>query len=430
MNKTFILLMVLGIGSLSAQNIQLALTERGTDAEFTKTMMVSNVFEFRGDSVANPLDFASAKVSDVTLWRKVKSPLMNKNYRKGFTWIFSAVKTDEFAANHTLLLIENPGWTAYNTLIWTDRNHNYDLTDDGPPDTIKPHKTAVIAVDNKPNGFRVMLEHFPASQFKQFSIMNDKAMYQLQGNRLFSGTENSFRIRRMNILFGTWSNGKEEFAICVKDDNCNGKYADNEIDEVMIADNGQSFQNLQSCQLRNGKAYLEWNDAAFYIDFVHPDGQYVKVRRDTAARLKYILNKGKKLPKFRYAEPTDKEKTRNKKVRRYKGEFLYIYVWHDQSSEYVKDSAALHALGRIKNSGLKILMLNYGASSQYLHRYSRRYETHIYQGFSSNKVNRKLKIRKIPTGILVNQKQKIIKAAISPAEVVDYLKERSIKSIP
>jgi hypothetical protein len=72
-------------------------------------------------------------------------------------------------------------------------------------------------------------------------------------------------------------------------------------------------------------------------------------------------------------------------------------------------------------------MLNYGASSQYLHRYSRRYETRIFQGFSSNKVNRKLKIRKIPTGILMNQKQRIIKVAISPSEVIEYLKESSNK---
>lgn len=425
--KIYFGMVALATNTLFAQSVQLALTDRGTDAEFTKTMMMANVFEFRGDSVANPLDFASAKISDATFWQKVKAPLMSKSYRKGFTWIFSAVKTDDFAANHTLLLIENPGWTAYNTLIWTDRNHNYDLTDDGAPDTIKPHKNAIISIDNKPNGFKVMLEHFPALQFKQFAVMNDKAMYQLQGGRLFSGTENSFRIRRMNILFGTWSNGHESLALCVKDANCNGSYADNGIDEVMIADNGFSFQNLQSCVLKYGKAYLEWNNAAFYVQTIDPDGNYIKFRRDTVSKLKFILNKGQKLPRFRYAEPTDKAKSRKRRVRRFKGELLYLYVWHDQASEYIEDSATLHSLGRIKNSGIKILMLNYGASSQYLHRYSRRYETFIYQGFSSNKINRKLKIRKIPTGILLDKRQRVIKIAISPSEVIEYLRESSNK---
>ncbi|NBP05419.1 MAG: hypothetical protein EBV15_04245 [Bacteroidetes bacterium] len=429
MNKSFVWVVTLGLNTLAAQSIELKMPDRGTDAEFTKTMMMANVFELRGDSVANPLDFASAKVSDATVWKKVKSPAMSKTYRKGFTWIFSAVKTDDFAANHTLLLIENPGWTAYNTLIWTDRNHNYDLTDDGPPDTIKPNKkfnsNVVVSIDNKPNGYKVMLEHFPVSQFKQFAVMNDKAMYQLQGNRLFSGTENSFRIRRMNVLYGTWSVGSEQIAICVKDANCNGNYADNGLDEVMIADDGNSFQNLQSCTIKNGKAYLEWNSAAFFIDFIHPDGQYIKLRRDTTVALKYILNIGQKCPRFRYDEPTAREKTQKRRIRKFKGQPLYIYIWNDQSNEYISDSAVLHSLGRLKNAGFKILMLNFGASSQYLHRYSSNYETQIYQGFSSSKINNRLKIRnQIPIGILLDNRQRVIKAGIRPSQVVEYLKIR------
>lgn len=413
-------------GSLYSQSVKLPLTERGTDAEYVKTMMVSNVFEFRGDSVSNPLDFASAKKDDVAKWRKVKAPFMNKSYRKGFAWVFTAVKTDEFAANHTLLLIENPGWTAFNTLFWTDRNHNYDLTDDGPPDTLKTGKTALIAMDTRPNGFKVVLEHFPTTQFKQFAVMNDKAMFQLQGNRVFSGTENAFRIRRMNVLYGTWGSGSNAFAICVKDVNCNGNYADDDIDEVMIADNGSSFQNLQSSVVNRGKAYLEWNSTAFHIDNIHPDGLYLDFRRDTAAKLKFTLNKGKKLPRFRYAEPTAKDKKHKRSIRRFKGELLYVYIWHDQASEYIRDSALLHALGRMKESGIKVLMLNYGASNQYLHRYSKRYETAVDQGFSSNKINRKLKIRKIPTGIFLDKKQRIIGVNYSPNQVHEYIRQRTL----
>lgn len=432
MNKYIFLFLTTSVGTLRAQSVILPLTDRGTDAEFVKTMMVANVFEFRGDTVSNPLDFASAKKDDQVIWRKVKSPTMSKRYRKGFTWVFTGVKTDDFARSHTLVLIENPGWTAYNALIWTDRNNNYDLTDDGAPDTLKPNKTAVVSMDYQTNGLKIMLEHFPVSLFKQFAVINDNAMYQLQGNRLFSGTENSFRLRRMNVIYGTWSDGKKKMALCVKDANCNGLYDDNGVDEVMIADDGRSFQNLQSCVLKNGKAYLEWNSAAFYIDGVSRDGSFIKFTRDTNANLKYTLNKGKKLPRFRYAKPVTKTKaktkTRKRGIRRFKGDKLYIYVWHDQASGYFNDSSALHALGRIKESGCKVLMLNYGASSQYLHRYSRRYETFIYQGYSSNKINKKLKILKIPTGIFIDKTQRILGVNYSPNQVIEYLKVNEIKT--
>lgn len=421
MNKLLLILITVTFGRLHSQVVRLPLTDRGTDAEFVKTMMVANVFEFRGDSVSNPLDFASAQKDDPVRWRKIIAPMMNQKYRKGFTWIFTGVQTDDFSSAHTLMLIENPGWTAFNTVIWTDRNHNYDLTDDGSPDTLYPNKSAIVSVDAMSNGFRVLMEHFPTAQFKQFAAMNDKAMYQLQGNRMFSGTENSFRMRRMNVVFGTWKSGGQEFALCVKDANCNGSYADDEIDEVMIADDGLSFQNLQSSTVKKGKAYLEWNNAAFFINEVHPEGKYIDFKRDTAASLKYILNKGKKLPRFRYAEPTAKFKNRKRNIRRFKGEKLYIYVWHDQSPEYIEDSAVLHELGRIKEAGFKVLMLNYGASSQYLHRYSRKYETHIYQGFSSNKINKKLKVRKIPTGFLISEKQRIMEVGFNPHRLKDSI---------
>lgn len=402
---------------VQSQVVQLPLTERGTDAEFTKTMMVANVFEFRGDSVSNPLDFASAQKDDPVRWRKVVAPVLNPKYRKGFTWIFTGVKTDDFSSGHTLMLIENPGWTAFNTVIWTDRNHNYDLTDDGSPDTLFPNKSAIIAMDAMNNGFRVLMEHFPTAQFKQFAVMNDKAMYLLQGNRMFSGTENSFRMRRMNVVFGTWKSGGQELALCVKDANCNGFYADEGIDEVMIADDGNAFQNLQSCVVKQGNAYLEWNNAAFFINEIDSEGKYIDFKRDTGASLKFILNKGRKLPRFRYAEPRAKSKTKKRSIRRFKGEKLYIYVWHDQAPEYIRDSAVLHQLGRMKEAGFTVLMLNYGASSQYLHRYSRKYETNVNQGFSSNKINKKLKVRKIPTGFLIDEKQRIMEVGFNPYQL-------------
>jgi hypothetical protein len=403
------------------QAIKLPLNQRGTDAEFSKTMMVTNVFEFRGDTVANPLDFASAKAEDAVLWRKVKAPAMSKNYRKGFTWIFSGEKKDAFSGNHTLLLIENPGWTAFNTVIWTDRNHNLDLTDDGAPDTMKPHQSLILSLDDKPNGFKVALEHFPVSSFPQFSSMNDKAMYLLQGSRRFSGTENAFRIRRLNLIYGNWKSGSDSFVLGVKDVNCNGIYNENGIDEIMIADRGDEFQNQQSCVIEKNKAYLEWNNAAFYVNEVARDGSFVNLKRETNTKLKYILNKGDKLPRFRYAEPRDKSKTKMRRVRRLRGNMLYIYVWHDQSQKHIQDSAELHKLGRLQNSNLKVLMLNYGASSKYLHRYANRYDTRILQGFSSNTINGKLKIKKIPTGILLDKKQRILAVGITPSQVLAQL---------
>lgn len=420
MNKQiFIALGLIFCGSAGAQTATVELNNRAGDADYTKMMMVTNVFALLKDSVANPLDLASATPGDPTYWKKVVPPLMKPGMRRGFAWIFGGTHADDFAPHHTLILIENPGWTAYQTLIWTDRNHNYDLTDDGPPDTMLSNRPAVISLDERPRGFKVSLEHFPDAKFPQFVSMNDKAMGRLQGNRLFMGTSSSFRERRMNVLAGSWANGSDSFAVAVKDVNCNGIYNDEGIDQVMITDPGLRFENLQAVIIDNGIAYLEWDNAAFTVSEIHSDGRSLKLKRDTNAVLKYSLNAGSRLPRFRYCMASKPAKRRG--IRRLKGKYTYIYIWHDQSPVHIADSAALHALGRLKRPDFQVLSLNYGASGRYIYRYNTRFDTELLQGFSSNELNRKLKVRKIPTGILVDRKQRIVAAGIEPQEVKSRL---------
>lgn len=420
MNKpVLIALGLLFCGSATAQTGIVALNSRAEDADFTKMMMVTNVFALLKDSVANPLDLASAAPGDPTFWKKVISPEMKPSMRRGFAWIFGGTHSDDFAPNHTLILIENPGWTAYQTLIWTDRNHNYNLTDDGPPDTMRGQMPVVISLDDKPRGFKVSLEHFPDAKFPHFVNLNDKAMTRLQGNRMFMGTASSFRERRLNVLAGNWANGSDSFAVALKDVNCNGTYNDDGIDQVMITDPGLRFENLQAVIIKNEFAYLEWDHAAFTVSEINSDGTSLKLKRDPNAILKYSLNAGSRLPRFRYCTASKPAKRRS--VRRLKGKFTYIYIWHDQSPVHIADSAALHALGRLKRPDFQVLSLNYGASGRYIYRYNKRFDTEMLQGFSSNELNRKLKVRKIPTGILVDRRQRILAAGIEPQEVKSRL---------
>lgn len=63
MNKPLVLLsaVLLLFQSVSGQKIKIALNSRGEDADYSKLIMATEVFAFKNDSVANPLDLASAK---------------------------------------------------------------------------------------------------------------------------------------------------------------------------------------------------------------------------------------------------------------------------------------------------------------------------------------------------------------------------------
>lgn len=426
LNRILFLLLFVAFYAVHGQQIRIPLTQRAEDGHYQKLMLVTPVFAFRNDSVENPMDVIAGAKDDKIRKAKVVAPVMAAPYRKGYAFIFNGSSKSEFAANYTLLLIQNPGWTAYPTLIWTDRNNNFDLTDDGNPDTMTMTQGVTLRLDNKPEGYNVFVEHFPHNEFPLFCQMNDKSILAIQGERQFMGTSNSFRERRLNVLSGKWTNGRDSFQIAIKDAGCNGIYNDPESDVLLVADPNSTFDNLQGVVIdKNSEAYLEWNSAALEVRGIDPDGKWIDVFRDTAAQLKYSLNVGSKIPRFRYCTATKPQK--RKSVRRLKGNYTYVYVWRDAAPNYIRDSASLNALGRRVNEDINVLGLNYGASGRYVYRYNKLFGTQITQGFSSNKINKKLKIRKIPTGILLDPKQKIMAIGITPDEALVLINDKKNK---
>lgn len=404
--------------TLKAQLLELPLNRRAEDAQYTKLILIAPVFALRGDSVANPLDLSSARPEDPVVWKKVKVPLMNAAYRSGFTWLFNGAVEDPFSGAFTLALIENPGWTYYPSRIWVDHNHNFDMTDDGLGDTFTLDSGIVISFAGE-NGYQVYAEHFPVEKFRSLAIMNDQAVRKVQGNRVFLGTGASLREHRLNVVASDWNDGKDSFTLAVKDVNCNGKY-DEDFDQVMIGNYRGYLNNLQAVNLSRGTAYLEWNGASYQVKKVDNEGRFLSVFRDTQSRLKYTLNKGDKLPRFKYCSAT--KPSRHKSIRRLKGKMIFIYIWRDGTDEFFRDSAAWHALGRLGRADFEVLGLNYGASARYVFQYNHYFETQIRQGYSSNRINEILKVERIPYGILIDSRQRILATGLTPGEVAAWLK--------
>lgn len=402
------------ISQVNGQNLKLELNRRAEDAHYQKLILVCPVFAVRNDSVSNVFDVSSAKMNDPVFWRAVKLPEMNPKYRKGFTWIYNGASELEFAKAYTLAVIENPGWTFYPSRIWIDHNQNFDLTDDGPGDTFTLEQPFVANLGDPNSGYKVSLEHFPAEKFKNFVIMNDQAVRKLQGNREFMGTAASLREKRLNVVCADWNNGRDSFSIGIKDVNCNGIYNE-DIDVLMITSYQGTFDALNGVNLKNGKGYLEWNNASYSVTKISLNGAKMELFRDTAARLRYSLNKGQKLPRFKYCTATKPSKHRS--IRNLKGKYVYIYIWRDGAEEFLRDSGEWHALGRDKKSDFVTLGLNYGASARYVFQYNNYFGTSIKQGFSSNDVNNRLLVKQVPMGILIDRKQRIIAVGLRPGEV-------------
>jgi len=413
------------LGLLSAQNIHLPLTERAEDGQYNKLIMGTPVFAFNSDSVANPLDLSAANAENKTEWKKAIRPTFDLKFRNGYAWVFNGSAPLGFSQAHTLIAIQNPGWTFYETLIWTDKNNNLDLTDDGDPDTLTNKHGVVLTFGEGSYPYQVYVQHFPGDKFPLYCSLNDGEINKVKGQRLFFGTGNSLREKRLNVVAGRWKNGNDSFSIAIKDVNCNGKYNDFGIDVAMIADYHGHFDNLQGVQIVDkGKTYLEWNNCAYLLKDINQDGTFIDLYRDSAAKMKNSLNLGQKIPRFKYCTAYKPQKQLN--IRKLRQSYVFVYLWRDGANDFLKDSADFHWLGNHQGKEVKVLGLNFGGSGRYVHRYNKRYNTQILQGFSSNAVNRKLMIHEIPIGILLDKKQRIIAMGITPSQAKAILVKMSL----
>lgn len=421
-------LLFTGTQELSAQELRINLDQRAKDDQYAKLILMTNFFDLVNDTIANPIDLASSKPTDPVSLRKIQKPaipsdIFNKRWCYGY--IFNTNSKGDFNPKYTLLLYLNPNVTSQHGYVWVDKNNNLDLTDDGPGYKITKDSGILVQLDDKPNGYQVMLERMPSpfdgpnsSFYWTLYTSNDNFLDTFRKTckyRRFVSSMYGLRERRLNLVSGTWNNGRDSILIGIKDNNYNGLYSDKEQDAVLITSPNSTLDNLQAVKLsKNGTAYLEWNNCAYTIKYIDPEGKYLDVFRDSTSRLKNSLNAGDKIPRFKYC--VSAVKPHKARIRKMRGHMTYIYIWRPGLPEFERDSSSLRKLASMQNKDFVVLGLNNGSSGRFVYYYNKLWGNNMLHGFSSNEINKKLKVKKIPTGILMDKKCRIVAVGITPEQ--------------
>jgi hypothetical protein len=272
--------------------------------------------------------------------------------------------------------------------------------------------------------------------------MYKSAIDLIRGDRVYFGTQFSFREKRLNTAYGVLNIGDDTIYIGVKDVNSNGSYKDADLDRVVLSPSIQRFELDNSKPLTNNLR-LNWLGKSFKLITVSAENEliieYDPKYRPTRKEIKLSksLLVGQKFPRLKFCLAIKKKSTFTKTrkcIYSYKPDRILfnskhakrvwpdrkkfdsiqtlIVVWNAYDKQWDLDSSLVHQLARLpknKISNLQVIMLNFGGSGKYVHRYNQRYElNNAIQGFCSADLARKFKIQTMPQYFLLDSRFNVL----------------------
>ncbi len=401
------------------------------DEKGKKMQAIVAVYKYTGPVFEDPSGIGVATKKEASKFTP-KLPNLQGISDTSYAYIyFGALQSRNDLKGYTLMVIGN-NQRSYNkpALLWIDKNHNLDLSDDGAPDTFASNANekdiTLINPNNKNAKYTVNLSRFSFSYNSKYIGMLDDFYNENSGKKKFSGALYSFKEMRLNTIAGDYKFENDSFRIGLKDVNCNGLYNDEGIDQIIIGDY-QTFvlpDNPINANLNSNKTWFERNGKRFYINFIEPLGAYVSIQEDKNAKTNSSLVLGKKLKKFKFLS-TDKT-AKKISLRKYKKKPLYIYVWRFDQASFTEDTSALRIIARDYAEQIQLLTLNYGETPAELKTFKQKNLINWLIGQSTKKINESLFLDQFPFGVLTGKRLKIKQVKISPADLLNLLKNKHI----
>lgn len=373
-----------------------------------------------GQGTKNPFGYFNAKLPDMKGYR-------DTNY---FYIFFGGLSKRKDLPGYALGIVANNG-RQFGKLatIWIDKNHNLDLSDDGPPVTLDENigylEITLNNPDNSQARYTVYISRFEMNTNTSYKNLMDMYYETNSGTKKYALTDYSFREQRINTIAGDYKDEYDSFRLAIKDINCNGIYNEGN-DYLIIGDYKTPLMpdNKIVIESKAGKTFFERNGKKYLVTEINAIGNYVVIQEDENAKLTKTLVVGKKLKKFKFKTPDKEAKTISS--RQYRKKITYWYVWNFSQDSFTRDTAALRIIARDYADKIYLVTLNYGETPKEIRAFMIRNSINWSIGLSTQKINDQLFLEKYPFGVLTEKRLKIKQLKISPEELLILLKNKQI----
>jgi len=424
---SYILVFLFGTSFAQAREVfRLELDKTSVDDQFRKTQAIIPVFKYTGQPFEGISDFGlktSKKQKPETF--EIKFPDMTGMKDTSYTYLFFGGNTQSPPIGYVFCIIGNNSRYDGPTYIWIDRNLNLDLSDDGKPDVFlnnveNDHEIKLYNPTNKNAYHTIRLTRFEFHKNMPYKKLVDDHYHKNAGNKVFAGTDYSFREQRLNIRAADFKHGQDSFRIALKDVNCNGIFSDVEFDQVLIGKYGQEELGeiiFEQDKKSNG---FERNLKRYTISHIDPAGRYIAFYYDSTSELTRQLLYCKKIPKFKVFFPNAEVKS--KKIRKYKKKPVFLVFWNLSNPTLKDDTAALSAIHREFGDKIHVIALNYGDSPGKVEGWVLRNKIPYTVGMASKDILDMYFVETIPATFFTNKKQRLCEINLTSQELLAQLR--------
>ncbi len=420
----------MSLKGLKAQEVFISLDKEVKIDQTRKSQAIVSVYKYAKNPFFEPyLIGIETKKKPETF--NIVFPTLSSKHDTCYAMVyFGGLNERSKLKGYEMILISNNKRTLEPCLIYIDRNHNLDLSDDGAPDTFHYnafHKELSFNNPNNPEAkYKIRISRFDFKSDFTYLNMIDEYFKSSSGGQYFAGSFYSFKEKRLNVLGGDYKYGNDSFRIAIKDANCNGLYNDDGEDVIMLGNykSEELTEELLKVSKNAKNMYFERNGKHFDVSEIHPLGKSLKITLDLNAKIKNSLKIGKKIKKFKFKKVDEKDKLIS--IKKFKKKPTYIYVWNTTSPSFNTDSVILNQIQKEYGDKINIVSLNYGETPKSLLKMKRKGQIKWTVGLSTYKINNKLFIADYPTGILTRKKLKVKQVGISPSELLILLQRNSI----
>lgn len=413
-----------------AQVFRVPLNMYVQDEKSVKLKSVIAIYSYTGQPFEDPINNGVETKKEAGKFNAVL-PNMSGVRDTSYGFIFyGGISDRKDLPGYTLIVLgNNRRQSGQNALLWIDKNHNLDLSDDGAPDTLiegKPIRDIELVHPKYPNAiYTVNLERVPIGRQAPYITMLQDYYLENSGSKKFESIIYSFAETRFNTIAGDFKYRNDSFRIGVKDFNCNGLYNDEQSDYLLLGPWGQEVMPDNRIEWEEKKTFFEHNGVRYNVKKIDRIGAYVELERDTITKLQNSLVVGKKIKKFKFQRYVNGE-VKKTRICKYRRKLCYIYVWNTNQDSVKSDTAILRTIANLYGDKIHVIGLNYGQTPKHLSVIQKRFGLPWVLGQSTMQINEILFLESIPYGILTSKRLRVKEIKISPRELLTLLQNNLI----